>query len=140
MKLNKQAVEYINSLVEAKAKPKLDALKAQHDAAQAKQKRLRDAAKAEVDKALAEAGKKILAIYRKHGVTPHRYGEEVKEIEFSDNIHFTKTKFDKEVEDASDKVTKFQCAVAQKQTEVVARLSLGGTAEDLDAIIDAIEF
>lgn len=141
MKLNKQTITYINSLVEGKAKAKRDAIDAKSKAVGEKREALVKAVNAEVEKILADAAKKVEAVYRKHGITPTKWGDEQKNVKLElENVRDFRTKFDKEIQEASNERVEFEHVVAKKQTEVVARLSLGGTAADLDEIIGAIEF
>lgn len=141
MKMNRQTVDYIGTLISDKAKKKRDAIQAECDAIRAKRDALREKVDAEVKKTLAEGAKKVSAIYRKHGVTPRAWDDDVEDVKLeTSNVRDIRTKFDEELRKADFEIAKFDRVVKQKQTEVVARLSLGGTAADLDAIIDAIEF
>ena len=141
MKMNKQTIAYINSLVEGKAKKKSDAIEAKLNALRIKNEVLENAVKGEVEKILADAAKKVESVYRKHGITPIKWGDVQKNVKLEvENVRELRTKFDKEIQEASNERAEFEHVVAKKQTEVVARLSLGGTAADLDEIIGAIEF
>lgn len=142
MKMNKQTIEYINSLIEEKSKKKLAELEAKRDAADKKKDAVDNAAKSDVNKLLADTAKKVEAIYRKHGVTPIGWDCEavaVKVIVYGD-VRDLRSKYSDEVRSTNNEITEFNSIVAKKQTEVIAKLSLGGTAEDLDEIIGAIEF
>lgn len=142
MKMNKQTIEYINSLVEEKSKKKLAELEAKRDAITKKDEAVINAAKSEVNKALADATKKVEAIYRKHGITPTNWcGNATKVgVNVCDEVRGLRSEFADELADANSAINSFSFIVYKKQTEVIAKLSLGGTAEDLDKIIGAIEF
>lgn len=142
MKMNKQTIEYINSLVEDKAKGKLAELRAKRGAIAKKDAAVIDAAKSDVDKVLADATKKVEAIYRKHGITPTNWcGDATKVgVKVRDEVHGLRSEFADELADADSAISSFGDIVAKKQTEVIAKLSLGGTVEDLDKIINSIEF
>lgn len=142
MKMNKQTIEYINSLVEEKSKKKLAELEAKRDAITKKENAVVSAAKSEIDKVLAEAAKKIEAIYRKHNITPTDWCHNAVKVGVNvcDQVRSLRSKFADELADANNAINSFGNTVYKKQTEVIAKLSLGGTAEDLDKIIGAIEF
>jgi hypothetical protein len=142
MKMNKQTIEYINSLVEEKSKKKLSELKARRDAISKKEDAVIKAAKSNVDKVLTDATKKVEAIYRKHGITPTNWcGKATKVgVNVSDEVRGLRSEFADELASANEAINSFGNIVYKKQTEVIAKLSLGGTAEDLDKIIGAIEF
>ena len=142
MKMNKQTIEYINSLVEEKSKKKLSELEAKRDAITKKEEAVLSAAKSEVNKALDEAAKKIEAIYRKYGVTPMSWCDKVTKVGVNvcDQVRSLRSEFADELRDANNAINSFGSTVYKKQTEVIAKLSLGGTAADLDEIIGAIEF
>ena len=142
MRMNKQTIEYINSLVEEKSKKKLAGLEAKRDAITKKEEAIISAAKSEVDKVLADAAKKVEAIYRKHSITPTNWCGKVTRVgvKVCDDVRGLSSEFADELESANRAITSFGGIVYKKQTEVIAKLSLGGTAEDLDKIIDAIEF
>lgn len=142
MKMNKQTIEYINSLVEEKSKKKLAELEAKRDAITKKEEAVLNAAKFEVDKALVEATKKVEAIYRKHGVTPTGWsGDPVAaKVVVHGDVRDLSSKYTEEIRCSNKEIEEFNGIVYKKQTEVIAKLSLGGTAEDLDKIIGAIEF
>lgn len=142
MKMNKQTIEYINSLVEEKSKKKLAELQARRDAITKKEEAVLSSARSEVNKVLAEAAKKIEAIYRKHNITPTDWCHNVVKVEVnvSDRVRMLRSEFVDELADANNAISSFGNTVYKKQTEVIAKLSLGGTAEDLDKIIGAIEF
>lgn len=142
MKMNRPTMDYISSLVAGKAKQKLAALEAKRDAVTEKENAARESAKAEVDKVLADASKKVEAIYRKNGITPMNWGNEVTAVKLvvSNDIRELRSKYAEEIRSANKEIEEFNSVVANKQTEVIARLSLGGTAADLDEIIGAIEF
>lgn len=142
MKMNNQTIAYINSLVEDKAKNKLAELKAKRDAITKKDEAVLNAAKSEVNKVLAEAAKKVEAIYRKHGITPTNWCGNVTKVGVNvcDEVRGLRSEFADELASANNAINSFGGVVHKKQTEVIAKLSLGGTAEDLDKIIGAIEF
>jgi N12 class adenine-specific DNA methylase len=142
MKMNKQTIEYINSLVEEKSKKKLSELKARRDAISKKEDAVINAARSNVDKVLTDAAKKVEAIYRKHGITPTNWcGKATKVgVNVSDEVRVLRSEFAEELASANEAINSFGNIVYKKQTEVIAKLSLGGTAEDLDKIIGAIEF
>lgn len=142
MKMNKQTIEYINSLVEDKAKKKLAELEAKRDAITKKEEAVISAAKSDVDKVLADAAKKVEAIYRKYGIAPMDWCDKITKVgvKVCDEVRKLRSEFADELESANDAINSFGCVVYKKQTEVVAKLSLGGTAEDLDKIIGEIEF
>jgi hypothetical protein len=142
MKMNKQTIEYINSLVEEKSKKKLSELEARRDAISKKEDAVIKAAKSNVDKVLTDAAKKVEAIYRKHGITPTNWcGKATKVgVNVSDEVRGLRSEFADELASANEAINSFGNIVYKKQTEVIAKLSLGGTAEDLDKIIGAIEF
>lgn len=141
MRINKQTAEYIGSLVDKKAAKKLAEFVAKRDAIDKKRDALRTALNAEIDKVLAEAAKKVSAICRKNGVSPRDWSDEETEVELHVvDIKTYHSKLDEEYLAANTEVKKFKDVVEQKKTEVIARLSLGGTAADLDEIIGAIEF
>jgi hypothetical protein len=140
--MNKQTIEYINSLVEEKSKKKLSELEARRDAISKKEDAVIKAAKSNVDKVLTDATKKVEAIYRKNGITPMNWSNEVTAVEIvvSNDIRKLRSKYAEEICSANKEIKEFNGVVAKKQTEVIAKLSLGGTAEDLDKIIGEIEF
>ena len=141
MKMNKQTIAYINSLVEDKAKQKLAALEAKRDAIDKKRDSLRAAFHAEIKKILDEAAKKVSAICRKHSVAPMDWANNETEVKLQiEDVRSYRTKLDEEYLEANTEIVKFKAVVNQKETEVIARLSLGGTAADLDEIIGAIKF
>lgn len=142
MKMNKQTIEYINSLVEEKSKKKLAELEAKRDAITKKDEAVINAAKSDVGKVLADATKKVEAIYRKHGITPMNWCDEVTKVGVNvcDQVRSLRSKFADELASANEAINSFGNIVYKKQTEVIAKLSLGGTAEDLDKIIGEIEF
>ena len=142
MKMNKQTIEYINSLVEEKSKKKLAELEAKRDAISKKEDAVIKAAKSDVDKVLADATKKVEAIYRKHGITPTKWcGKATKVVvNVSDEVCELRSEFADDLESANNAINSFGGIVYKKQTEVIAKLSLGGTAADLNEIISAIEF
>lgn len=142
MRMNKQTIEYINSLVDDKAKKKLAELEAKRDAIKKKEEDVICAAKSEVDKVLADAAKKVEAIYRKHSITPTNWCDKVTRVgvKVCDDVRGLRSEFADELESANRAITSFGSIVYKKQTEVIAKLSLGGTAEGLDKIIRAIEF
>lgn len=142
MKMNKQTIEYINSLVEDKAKKKLAELEAKRDAISKKEDAVIKAAKSDVDKVLSDATKKVEAIYRKHSITPTDWcGKAIKVgVDIRDEVRGLRSEFADELASANNAINSFGGVVYKKQTEVIAKLSLGGTAEDLDKIIGAIEF
>ena len=142
MKMNKQTIEYINSLVEEKSKKKLSELEARRDAITKKEEAVISAAKSEVNKVLSDAAKKIEAIYRKHGITPMNWCDKITKIGVNvcDEVRGLRSEFSDDLENANSEISSFGDIVYKKQTEVIAKLSLGGTAEDLDKIIGAIEF
>lgn len=142
MKMNKQTIEYVNSLVAEKSKKKLTELETKRDAITKKENAVVSAAKSEIDKVLDEAAKKVEAIYRKHGLIPMSWCDKVTKVEVKvcDQVCSLRSKFADELADANNAISSFGNTLYKKQTEVIARLSLGGTAEDLDKIISAIEF
>ena len=142
MKMNKQTIEYINSLVEDKAKEKLAELRAKRGAIAKKEEAVIGAAKSDVDKVLADATKKVEAIYRKYGITPTDWcGNAAKVgVKIHDEVRVFRTELSDELADADSAISSFGGIVTKKQTEVIAKLSLGGTVEDLDKIINSIEF
>ena len=142
MKMNKQTIEYINSLVEEKSKKKLAELGEKRGAISKKEDAIISAAKSDVDKVLADAEKKIGAIYRKHGITPMDWGYNTVAVKvyISNDVRELHSKYTDEIRSVNKEIEEFNNIVVKKQTEVIAKLSLGGTAEDLDEIISAIEF
>lgn len=142
MKMNKQTIEYINSLVEGKANKKLATLKATRNTVVEKNDAVLNAAKADVDKALADAAKKVEAIYRKHGITPIGWGDDTVAVKVvvGGDVRNLRSKYAEAIRSAESEIVEFNSIIAKKQTEVIAKLSLGGTAADLDEIIGAIEF
>lgn len=142
MKMNKQTIEYINSLVEEKSKKKLAELEAKRDAISKKEDAVISAAKSDVNKVLADAAKRIEAVYRKHGITPMSWcGKATKVgVNVCDEVRVLHTELSDDLANANSAINQFGGIVYKKQTEVIAKLSLGGTAEDLDKIIGEIEF
>ena len=141
MKINKQTIAYINSLVEDKAKQKLAALEAKRDAIDKKRDALHATLHAEIQKVLDDAAKKVSAICRKRGITPWDWSNNETNIKLKvDDIRSYHSKLDEDYRKANTEIEKFKDVIDQKETEVIARLSLGGTAADLDEIISAIKF
>jgi hypothetical protein len=70
------------------------------------------------------------------------WGNEVKAVKLvvSNDVRELRSRCAEEIRSANKEIEEFNGVVAEKQTEVIARLSLGGTAADLDEIIGAIEF
>lgn len=141
MKMNKQTMAYIGTLVENKAKQRLAFLEAKRDAADKNRRALRSTLDAEIEKALDESVKKISAICRKHGFVTINWADREANVKLEVNgVKEYRSKFDKEFLAANTEVERFKYVIEQKKIEVIAKLSLGGEAADLDEIIGAIEF
>lgn len=141
MKMNKQTIAYIGTLVENKAKQRLAFLEAKRDTVDKNRSALRSTLDAEIEKVLDEMAKKVSAICRKRGfVTINWAGNESNVKLHVEGVREYRSKLDEEFRAANTEVERFRYVIEQKKDEVIARLSLGGTAADLDEIIGAIEF
>lgn len=141
MKLNKQTIEYIHSLVEGKAKPKKDAADAEVKKAEQAYESHKKEFEAAIDAFNADTAKKAAAILKKFGVgTSTDWRGEHYEIEVSVNNIGKNEKLDKAVDAAKDKRAELDKKVDAAVTEVVAKLTLGGTAADLESLIAELKF
>ena len=141
MKMNGETKAYIHSLLCAKAGTKLSDLTKRIDALKAKQEATYTKLSAECEKIGADAVKKVLAVMKKLGVEPETdYRGEAYEVTCRFNNTAGATTFHAEIDTLSDEKTKIERAIMQKQTEIIAKLTLGGTAADLERLIAEVTF
>ena len=141
MKINKTTTTYITSLIEAKAKPKMDAIDKRLEAAQAKASEVLDALAADMAKIKAEAEAKAKAAMKKRGVSFHKgwSGQTYEpEVEFSHDSG--ETKFHAEIEKVEDEKRELKKRIEEKRVEIIAKLTLGGTVADLERLIAELRF
>lgn len=141
MKLNKQTVQYINTLVQNKAKAKKDELDAEAAKVEAKAKKERGAYEAEIEAICKEAAKKAEAAMKKHGIAFDTYWNgEIAKPEVEIGHTGGADKFAGEIERIERRKRELEAKIAEKQTEIIAKLSLGGSAEDLERLISELKF
>ena len=141
MKLNKQTMEYIRSLVEGKAKPKKDAADAEVEKAKQAYEKCEKEFRAALDAFRADSAKKAAAILKKFGFgTSTDWHDRPQEIEVEVSHVGSNGKLDKAVETAKDKRAELNEKVEAAVTEIVAKLTLGGTAADLERLIAELKF
>jgi predicted nucleic acid-binding Zn-ribbon protein len=149
MRINKTTTEYIKGLVKAKAQPKIDALNASLEKAEGKAKALREAYRTEVQKVQEKATAEVTKLAKKFKIDPFHHINWRNELEkreptlcfdeFTDKDDII-TPFDDEISKIKNKIDELDKTIERKCTEVIARLSLGGTAADLDRLIAEIKF
>ena len=148
MRINKTTSDYIKSLVRAKAQPKVDALNASLANANEKDTTLRNEYCAEIQKLQEKANAEAKKIAKKFKIDPFHYinwrGEQSEQNPEADFDEFTGksiiTPLKTEIDKIQAQIEELNNKIEQKCTEVIARLSLGGTAEDLDRLIAELKF
>lgn len=142
MKMNKEVKNYIASLVEKKAATKRAELtKAQYEA-EAKCKATLDKFQKDIDAVTAPVVGKIEALMKKYGISHETDWRGVREpVEIRvDGVGGDNKALNDAYSKASAKVCAFDEKVRTTVGEVIAKLSLGGTAEDLERIVSELKF
>ena len=148
MRINKTTIEYIKGLVKAKAQPKLDALNASLEKAKEKDSALRESYNAEIEKLQKKATADALRLASKFKIDVLHYmnwnNEKCEREAVADFSDFTGsvilTSVTAEIEKTKSLIGALKNEIEKKCTEIVARLSLGGTVADLDRLIAELKF
>lgn len=142
MKINKSVEAYVSKLVHDKANEKLEELRKERDALVAKYEDNDKKYDEALEELLADTKVKIEALMAKHKVVLNdQWRTPSVSVYAYDSAHTKRPESIEQKRLAIEKeMLKIENIANEKTTEIIAKLTLGGTTEDLEKMVAAVNF